>query len=1341
MRILAFSFFPAFVPAGNGGESRLYNFYRELSRYQEVTLLTSTHLGVEEETIMHGVNFIERRIPKDHYFFEQYSILSNKGSGGDLSGPSLSACSTFPTLLHKAYLEEYRKCDAVFHDSPFTVDYDLFAELKSKPRIYNSYNCETLLYKQLHPAEKSESIQTLVAECEKKLLNFADLVLYCNEADLCSFRSMGNDSSFDAVYAPNGMTPAFAAPNDKPEGNIKHAVFMGSGHPPNVQAAKYLVDKIAPHCPDIVFDFIGSCLPRGDYANNISRHGVIDDGDKRRILSRANFALNPMAEGSGSNVKVLEYFSYGIVVISTHFGMRGINAVAGEDYIEASLDNFLTTLKQANRDLELVSIIASSGKKLAETSYTWRSIVEIVNNRLESLFDDYVKQKTKRFILALNDYDSFDGVGGGHTRTQGLYETVQNWSDVVFLSFSSDQSLRARKHSHGITVITVPKTPDQNAETDYVNSQYHVSAEDILSGRYSDKNIWLINIYEQLRTAARCIVLEHCYMTKLPLIFGDRFVCSSQNNETFLKHRLLENHPLAKELLDEVALLERLAIENSALTIAVSQEDAESLVKGRKTCGPVMVVPNGSRHPATGAKVNAIKTEFKSKIGKHSAVFVGSAHMPNIQAAEYIVNKLANTCPDISFHIIGSVCSALKDIHQNVTLWGIVDEVTKSAIMQSCSLALNPMQSGSGSNVKQADYFANGLYVVSTGFGQRGYPDSTKKHSSVTELETFSEVIQQVLGDSEKLSAVSRQERYDLFNRELAMERLAARFTAMLQGVEKKRKRVLYVAYRYTVPAMGGAEINIEKFVSALGNCDGFDVDVISSEISSIHNDMRFSERYAFNSDSGVPVNIPNVRFARFKADDLPNNIRQKKLRDAWVAQVCFEKELNNLLEDRYINTGLTYGWAYPESDCTRWAFSEFGIFVHKNAAVELNGYAKEATILTAYNKQSIAWGPEQVFEQFSISLKSVMGEVDFITSKQKHYDDPRPLSVHISKLTIDGTAFDVGDSTLMQQCLQELPGASSFYLLDRACEKSRSALNVRLTDIRGPWSAELELFIKNHVQEYDLVVAHNNVFRPAVVAMSEAKKHGVASILVPHAHLDDDFYHFPDLLESARNATQVLAVPKAACDFYESRGCSVSYLPAGCNSDEQFTAEDQYAFHEIYASKRPFILVLGRKAGAKGYQHVIDAVVQLKQGGTDIQVVLIGPDDDGVLIKNPNAVYLGRQPRNIVRGALLSCVALVNMSSSESFGIVLLEAWMAGKPVIANKHCVAFHDMGIDGVNALLVDKLNLTEAILLILNRPDLASKLAGNGKKHIEEFAWNSVSERFVNICKKLTYNSQK
>ena len=189
-RILAFCFFPAFVPPSNGGQSRLFNFYRALSRWHQITLLTSTHVGGEEEVINHGLNFVERRIPKDDHFVRQYAALEAHSGGGDLSGPAIAASGSLPTRLHQAYLEEYEKAEVFMHDFPFTVDYDLFAGTDDKPRIYNAHNCEAMLYRQLHPGEKSLPIHELVRAAEQRMLQNADLVLYCNEGDLSAFREI-----------------------------------------------------------------------------------------------------------------------------------------------------------------------------------------------------------------------------------------------------------------------------------------------------------------------------------------------------------------------------------------------------------------------------------------------------------------------------------------------------------------------------------------------------------------------------------------------------------------------------------------------------------------------------------------------------------------------------------------------------------------------------------------------------------------------------------------------------------------------------------------------------------------------------------------------------------------------------------------------------------------------------------------------------------------------------------------------------------------------------------------------------------------------------------------------
>lgn len=1337
-RILAFCFFPAFVPPSNGGQSRLFNFYRALSRRHHVTLVTSTHTGSEEQLISHGVNFVERRIPKDAYFLEHYARLESSGSGGDLSGPALAACAGLPTLLHQAYLEEYERADVVIHDSPFTAYYDIFAGLDSKPRLYNAYNCETRLYEQLHPAGRSQSIHELVRHAELRLLEFSDLVLYCNDGDLAAFREMAPQAHFDGLYAPNGMQP-LAATSTPPGSTASRprAVFMGSGHPPNVQAAEFIVRELAAQLPDVDFDIIGSCLTQGQYPANVHRHGVVSEADKGQLLGAATLALNPMAAGSGSNVKVLDYFANGLPVLSTDFGMRGIQALAGEQYWQAPLTQFAAVLGSALAQPAELEAIGRAGKALALQQYTWNAIAGRAAEAIDALVLAGAAS-ARQFVLALNDYDSFAGIGGGGTRTRGLYTAVSEQSPVVFVSFADGGQLQVRRHAHNITVINVPRTAEHLEELLTVNTQCHVSADDVIASRHCTRNPYLSVIYRVLRQQARCIVIEHCYMVPLPAAWGDRFVYSSQNNETELKCRLLDEHPLKQALLKDVERLERHAVENSAVTIAVSREDAEALVVGKRAAGPVLVVRNGAALPAQGERVEQLKTSLRSQIGERGVVFLGSAHMPNIEAARFITEQLAAQCPDVQFHLLGTVSQAITRVPRNVTCWGVVDDDTKSALMQSCVLAINPMLSGSGSNVKLADYIGNGLYVVTTEYGQRGYPLSAHAHLAVVSLGGFAAAVRRALEQPVLSAAPARAARMALFERELSMQGLAGRFVTVLQGLGVSRKRVLYVAYRYVAPALGGAEVNIEKFVSALGQSGRFDVDVVAPEVSAIQNDWRFTERYEFDAGLTVPVDIPNVRFARFPADEPDELQRLGLLRNAWNAQPGFERAVSAQLMRQFVCSGLAWGWSHAEGERgreLRWAFTECGLYLHEQAALQLKGYAPDEMVITAQAGVERVGGPWQVKGNFTLELNSAPGELILSTSAAQQAADPRPLGFQLLGLLVNGQDVDLAAPLLFQQALSELPAAASFEALDQAALASRVAQGVRLTDGRGPWSQALERYIADHVADYDLVIAHNNVFRPAVVAMAEAKKQGVPSILIPHAHLDDDFYHFPDWLQSAQDASLVLAAPRAAAGFLADKGCNVQYLPAGCDAGEAFTDQDVDAFRKVHPSDRPFVLVLGRKAGAKGYRSIIQAVEQLNAEGQDLQVVLIGPDDDGLAVESAHARYLGRQPREVVRGALRACELLCNMSSSESFGIVLLEAWLAGKPVIANRYCAAFHDMAVDQQNALLVAPDQVAEAIRSLLGQPELAARLAANGRSLVERFDWANVAVDFVAICSQL------
>jgi glycosyltransferase involved in cell wall biosynthesis len=130
---------------------------------------------------------------------------------------------------------------------------------------------------------------------------------------------------------------------------------------------------------------------------------------------------------------------------------------------------------------------------------------------------------------------------------------------------------------------------------------------------------------------------------------------------------------------------------------------------------------------------------------------------------------------------------------------------------------------------------------------------------------------------------------------------------------------------------------------------------------------------------------------------------------------------------------------------------------------------------------------------------------------------------------------------------------------------------------------------------------------------------------------------------------------------------------------------------------------------------------------GVDLDFVMIGPDDDGFALSGQRIHYYGSQPRAVVLGALASARCLVNMSDSESFGIVLLESWMAGRPVIANRSTAAFAELVEDGRNGFLADGVeDVARGIQRYLLEPELARQHGSAGRQDAMKYEWNVLAD---------------
>ncbi|MFC7551038.1 hypothetical protein ACFQU7_00045 [Pseudoroseomonas wenyumeiae] len=186
------------------------------------------------------------------------------------------------------------------------------------PVVYDAHNVEARLKREIlagHPA--GAPLCAFVEEVERRLLDAADLVLCCSEADAAHF----GPAARQVVLMPHGVIPA--APATPPAGEPPRLGFLGSSHPPNVAAARFIVEELAPRLPEAVFELVGSvCAAVSSSLPNVLLRGVVSEEEKAATLGRWSAALNPVESGSGASLKLADYLAYGLPTVNTPHAAR-----------------------------------------------------------------------------------------------------------------------------------------------------------------------------------------------------------------------------------------------------------------------------------------------------------------------------------------------------------------------------------------------------------------------------------------------------------------------------------------------------------------------------------------------------------------------------------------------------------------------------------------------------------------------------------------------------------------------------------------------------------------------------------------------------------------------------------------------------------------------------------------------------------------------------------------------------------------------------------------------------------------------------------------------------------
>ena len=434
-------------------------------------------------------------------------------------------------------------------------------------------------------------------------------------------------------------------------------------------------------------------------------------------------------------------------------------------------------------------------------------------------------------LLVVNFFPAFfPPSSGGEQRYYYLYFYLSNYFDITLLSPTHpEHSYEIVEFNNSFREHRVPKELihiQLHQEMNRLNIGPECSGLVVaLAGGVPNK---FHDIFLELSDKADLIIHDCPFTLPYDLNF-DQYkkprIYNSYNVEYLLMNQIFQG-PAKDSLLEFIKSLESDLLEIVQLTFATSEEERLSFCETYK-CNPsqIALAPNGFE-PSVIDRYSTQEENNNDYISnKPNILFMGSSHPPNIEAGKFICEELAPQLLDFNFLIMGSVCKYIKSVSANIKLLGFVTDGDKKRLLDSCSVAINPMFSGAGTNLKMLDYMAAAASIVTTKIGARGLSLFSGTDAIIVEKREFSSAISKLVGDpilAKQLGKRAKQIAFERYTWQSIANSIAPLIQALLNKskapikISKTRNKLLAINDFSVAHAVGGGQIRIKELLTEL---------------------------------------------------------------------------------------------------------------------------------------------------------------------------------------------------------------------------------------------------------------------------------------------------------------------------------------------------------------------------------------------------------------------------------------------------------------------------------------------------------------------------------------------
>jgi glycosyltransferase involved in cell wall biosynthesis len=351
-----------------------------------------------------------------------------------------------------------------------------------------------------------------------------------------------------------------------------------------------------------------------------------------------------------------------------------------------------------------------------------------------------------------------------------------------------------------------------------------------------------------------------------------------------------------------------------------------------------------------------------------------------------------------------------------------------------------------------------------------------------------------------------------------------------------------------------------------------------------------------------------------------------------------------------------------------------------------------------------------------------------------------------------DQPSLPVGTATINGVTVRRFPVFNRFNLLRRLLAGVTYKLRLPFNDyFRAFYNGPIIPTMTREIASADaeLVAASSFPLLHMQYALRGARRADVPVVLIGGIHVADAWgFDSPLVFRTLRRADQAIAYTHFERDALIARGVPeehISVIGLGVEP-EAWAKADGTAIRQQYGwGNDPVVGYIGQQVAHKGIDTLIASMMRTWPDHPTVQLLIAGrrtsyTDVLERLVEQLPSEWHGRVTlvhnfdESIKPDLFAACDIFAHPSAYESFGLTLLEAWAAGRPVIACRDSapgsIVEHEQ--DGLLVKYHDEADLAGALQTLLAAPGRRVQMGKTGqRKVLAEYTWDAVTDRFRDV----------